>query len=128
MSIVGTEHIKLPHADAWGKSASPSSSRGPLTGINQNKNTDKARIVDLWSSASSELEAKQKREQERKYDVSILFYGRLLLTKLLCTILLERVFMSPAVKGARFLAEVRHDFFLFIYLFSLFFFCFLFHS
>ena len=73
MSIVGTEHIKLPHADAWGKSASPSSSRGPRTGINQNKNTDKARIVDLWSSASSELEAKQKREQERKYDVSILF-------------------------------------------------------
>ena len=61
--------MKLAHADAWGKSASPS--RGlPMGGV-EHKNTEKARIVDLWSSATSELEAKQRREQDRKLDVRI---------------------------------------------------------
>ena len=68
--------MKVANISAWGKHT-PSVPNQHLGGVPPGpspRRDEKGGIVDLWSTANSELEAKQKREQDRKIDVSYDMY------------------------------------------------------
>ena len=70
--IDGGDDMRVANVSAWGRQTSsvPNQQiREIVSGVSPRRD-EKGGIVDLWSSANTELEAKQKREQERKIDVS----------------------------------------------------------
>ena len=70
--IDGGDDMRVANVSAWGRQTSSAPNqqiREIVSGVSPRRD-EKGGIVDLWSSANTELEAKQKREQERKIDVS----------------------------------------------------------